>query len=161
MKKGQAVKPKQKNKESRKTSVRERAEVASEAPTKSRVLGATNKEQIKSQKTKSVQVDTDKVGQNDSGPLNLSEVEEITRKHGLSLESDKEGKRIYRRRKELPEPGLDPKASANRLARQLPPRVYQEHFELFNECARSFPSKREALQRAIELLAAELNLDKK
>lgn len=164
IKKGLAVKSKPKSRKDKKTTVPDEADASAGTAKKhsrSTEMKNSDEKRSKPQKPKLDQTDTGEIGQNDQKSLMLRDIEKITKKHGLSLESDKKGKRIYRKRQELPEPELDPKASANRLARQLSPRLYPEHIELFNECARSFPNKREALERAIELLAAELNLDKK
>lgn len=72
-------------------------------------------------------------------------------------------KRIYRRKKDLFDPGADPKAEVNLLTSKLTPRVSRQHVAIFNACADHFDNKREALERAIELLAQEtgvqLNLD--
>lgn len=164
IKKGLAVKSKPKSKKDRKTTVPDEADAAAGAAKKlsrSAEMNHSDEKRGKPQKTTLDQTDAGEIGQNDQKSLMLRDIEKITKKHGFSLESDNKGKRIYRKRQELPEPELDPKASANRLARQLSPRLYPEHIELFNECARSFPNKREALERAIELLADELGLHKK
>nr|WP_319514364.1 hypothetical protein [uncultured Cohaesibacter sp.] len=96
-----------------------------------------------------------------SKSLKLSQAEKIIKKHGLELKEEEKGKRIYRKRDELPDPDVDARASVNRLAKQLSPRVYQEHVDLFNECAKGFPSKRHALERAIELLAIDMGVEPK
>ncbi|MBL4829522.1 MAG: hypothetical protein JKY55_06515 [Aliivibrio sp.] len=106
------------------------------------------------------QADTDKVGQPKDKPLTLKSIEKILNKQNLIVAEKKPGKRIYRKNiGPLSDPDKGPTASINRLAKQLSPRVYEEHRLLFNKCAEKFPNKREALERAIELLAQELDLN--
>lgn len=64
-------------------------------------------------------------------------------------------KRIYRRKSDLPNPDLSPQSEDNLSSSKLTPRVSREHVELFNACAKQFSNKREALERAVELLAQE------
>ncbi|MEO1192917.1 MAG: hypothetical protein AAFY02_14245 [Pseudomonadota bacterium] len=68
-------------------------------------------------------------------------------------------KRIYRRRQDLPNPDKGPKHSSNRMTRVVGTRISPEHMELFNRCAEKFDNKREALEHAIDLLAAEQGID--
>lgn len=64
-------------------------------------------------------------------------------------------KRIYRPEEVLLRPELGPKHEQNMPTAKLTPRVSRDHVEIFNTCAENFSSKREALERAIELLARD------
>lgn len=63
-------------------------------------------------------------------------------------------KRIYRRAEDLADPSAAPNAEVNLPTVKLTPRVSRTHAELFERLAAAHPSKRKALERAIELLAA-------
>lgn len=68
-------------------------------------------------------------------------------------------RRKYRKRHELPDPNATPRDEVNANTVKLSPRVSREHADRFNEFAFGFPTKREALERAIDLLAAEAAKD--
>lgn len=65
-------------------------------------------------------------------------------------------KRIYRPEEVLRRPELGPKHEQNMPTAKLTPRVSRDHVEMFNASAERFSSKREALERAIELLVLEI-----
>lgn len=101
---------------------------------------------------------TDKGGQPDTKPLSLETIDKLLRKNKFEVTDDKPEKRAYRmKRDQLPDPKSSPVASVNRLTKQLSPRVSEDHRDLFNKCSEAFPSKREALEHAIQLLAMELH----
>lgn len=80
-------------------------------------------------------------------------VEEINKaiSNGLNMESGT--KRIYRRKEDLPNPEFGSQHTSNRATKFVGTRVAPEYAELFSKCASKFSSKREALERAIALLA--------
>jgi hypothetical protein len=101
---------------------------------------------------------TEKDGQSGAKPLSLEIIDKLLRKNKFEVTEDNPEKRIYRKSKDqLADPESGPRASVNRLTKQLSPRVSEEHRDLFNECSEAFPNKREALERAIQLLAMELH----
>lgn len=95
--------------------------------------------------------------QSDAKPLSLETIDKLLRENKFDVAEDNPEKRIYRKSKDqLADPARGPRASVNRLTKQLSPRVSEEHRDLFNECSEAFPSKRDALEHAIQLLAMEL-----
>ncbi len=102
---------------------------------------------------------TEKVGQKESKPLTLGQTEKIITKHGLELETDENGKRVYRKKKDLPVPEQGSQGSQNRITKMITTRIEPEFIDLFNKCAEQFPTKKEALQEAVKLLAEKLELD--
>lgn len=96
----------------------------------------------------SKQTDTDKVGQPNNETANLDNFEKY-------LEPKLKLKRIYRSREDLPDPARAPDAETNRSAVRLSARVSRHHELLFNKLAKDFPSKRAAIERAIDLLAKD------
>lgn len=68
-------------------------------------------------------------------------------------------KRRYLKRKDWDDPTKSPRAEVNQSAKKLTPRVSEEHVELFAKAAECFPNKRDALERAVELLAAEAGIE--
>lgn len=78
----------------------------------------------------------------------------------LDSEGDmrEDGKRIYRRPEDLFDPSASPQDEVNKITSKLTPRVSREHAKLFNECSDHFKNKRAALERAVELLAAETGM---
>ncbi|MGH1351640.1 MAG: hypothetical protein ACRBBN_12670 [Methyloligellaceae bacterium] len=113
------------------------------------------------QKNTPKQSATEKVGQKKSKPLTLGQTEKITKKHGLELETDEKGKRVYRKKKEeLFDPTKDPTSEANRLKVRLSTRVSREHAALFKKVAEGeYATQQEALEFAIELLAQHHDYD--
>lgn len=75
--------------------------------------------------------------------------------NGLALPG---GKRVYRSQEDLDDPNAEPKAEVNLLTKKLTPRVSREHVDLFDKCANGFQNKRQALERAIELLARDCDV---
>ncbi len=108
------------------------------------------------QKNTPKQSATGKVGQKKSKPLTLGQTEKIIKKHELELASDENDKRIYRKKKDLPVPEQGSQGSQNRLTKMITTRIEPEFIELFNKCAEQFPTKKEALQEAVKLLAEKL-----
>lgn len=114
---------------------------------------------VNRKKTVSNQSDTDISRQQETAGITVGEAEKLLKKHRFKLIDETTGKRIYRNTKDqLKDASKGPRASSNRLTKQLSPRIYDEHRDLFNKCAVKFPSKREALERAIELLADDLDI---
>lgn len=118
-----------------------------------------NPEKPDAEKNALDQPDTEFSGRREAKGVTVGETEKLLKKHRFKLIDETTGKRIYRKTKEhLKDATQSPRAATNRLTKQLSPRVYEKHRDLFNRCADKFPSKREALERAIELLAKELEL---
>ncbi len=71
-------------------------------------------------------------------------------------------KRIYRKSgsEELKDVNRKPTDEVNKLTKKLTPRVSDDHVKLFNKCVERSESGRKALERAVELLADELGLEK-
>lgn len=63
--------------------------------------------------------------------------------------------RRYLKRDEWADPSKGPDAEINKSTKKITPRVSADHLRAFEEAAASFPDKRSALERALELLAKE------
>lgn len=105
----------------------------------------------------------EKTGQNRPTTDNIKELdvddpladEEIVR----ALVFENKPKRAYRRPNERPDPSQASNAEVNLLTKKIGSRVSIDHLELFNRCAEKAESGRQALEKAIELLADELGID--
>lgn len=97
-----------------------------------------------------------KIGQRKKKSATIEEINKVILKHGFELDEEKK-KRIYRRKKDLPDPTRAHDDSTNRTTKQLAVRIDPATADRFNELAARFPSKREAFERAIELLEQEAN----
>ena len=65
-------------------------------------------------------------------------------------------KRRYLKKENWADPEQSSQSEVNRSTKKLSPRVSESHASLFDQVAKTrFPNKREALEHAIELLAAE------
>lgn len=97
-----------------------------------------------------------KTGKEPSKSDIMEDVIKTITKHGFALDEETPEKRIYRKRENWPDPEQEKNAEANQLTKKLTPRVSEVHADLFNRLANEFPSKRKALEAAIDLLAAQL-----
>jgi hypothetical protein len=77
----------------------------------------------------------------------------------IFLREDFKGKRIYRKRDQLPDPSASSQAEVNRLTAKFQARVSFRHRDAFEEVAKLYPNRRVAIERAIELLLQENDLD--
>lgn len=104
------------------------------------------------EKTSANQSDTEISGQNIDPELTIDELDKLLEKRKL--------KRVYRTDKSaLTDPKQGPKQEVNRLTQKVSTRVSAEHVKLFNACAEKFPSKRSALEKAIEDFAHSNGID--
>jgi len=99
-----------------------------------------------------------KIGQKQEQSASIEQINEFLKDIGLVL-SDEKRKRIYRRSSDLPDPNRHPKDEVNRTTKMVGVRIDPERLERFNELAVHFSNKREALERAIELLESDIGDD--
>jgi len=70
----------------------------------------------------------------------------------------KDRERRYLKREDWKDPEKSEQAEVNKSATKIAARLSFDHKDLFERAASKFPSKRDALERAVELLAAEAEI---
>jgi len=90
--------------------------------------------------------------------LKVDRNDPILKEKSVSRLLEDKPKRKYRRKEDWNDPDSAHDAEVNLSSKKMNTRVSEQHLNTFNYIAKRFPTKRKALERAIELLTKDCEL---